>query len=166
MENRFMVPQYIEVEAKILGPITVRQFIVMLVAAMNGFIVWKIFELRNQTLGLILTILIVMIYVVFAFAKVNGQNFHYFVLNIIRTFKRPQLKVWKKTNITALPKEPEPEPMEVIARKKLPTKARLSDLALLVDTGGAYNVDLEAKNGNGNGNGVKTQEKTIEEMNI
>ena len=45
--------------------------------------------------------------------------------------------------LTSLPKEDEQEERKVIATKKLPPKSRLSDISLMVDTGGAYNIDLK-----------------------
>jgi len=56
MENRFMVPQYIETEPKILGPITIRQFVIILVAGIHGFAVFKIFEFINKKLGIVIVI--------------------------------------------------------------------------------------------------------------
>jgi len=146
METRFLVPQYIETEAKVLGPITIRQFILILLGAMVDFVIWKIFETSNQALGLGIMLFQTLIWLVFAFTKINGQDFHYFFLNILRTIKRPKLKVWKKTIITALPKEDTPEETKIIPTKAMPPKSKLSDLSLMVDTGGAYNVNLEKKN--------------------
>ena len=39
--DRYNVPQFIDVEAKIIGPITARQFIIMLVACGLTFIWYK-----------------------------------------------------------------------------------------------------------------------------
>ena len=39
--QQFVVPQFIEVEDKILGPITVRQFLIMLIAGILIFIVYR-----------------------------------------------------------------------------------------------------------------------------
>ena len=96
MPNKFLVPQYIETEPKILGPITVRQFIIMLVMGLVDFILWQIFKGGNQIVGVVVIFLVSVVFVIFAFAKVNGQGFHYFFLNIVRTLKRPSLKSWRK----------------------------------------------------------------------
>ncbi len=157
-ENRFLVPQYIETEPKILGPITVRQFIIILVAGLIDFIIWKIFETRQQVVGLALVVTISLIFGIVAFARINGQGFHYFFLNIIRTFKRPSLKVWRKQLAKEIIKGEEIDRGAGIPTKPMPPKSRLSDLALLVDTGGAYNIEF-------NGDQQPAQEP-LDEMNI
>jgi hypothetical protein len=78
---------------------------------------------------------------VFSFVKVNGQTFHYFLLNVIQSFRRPALRVWKKDysveelNYFRNLKPEEVELHEVIK----PVKAsRIRDLSLTVNTGGFY----------------------------
>ena len=144
--NRFLVPQYIETEPKILGPITVRQFILILLGGMVSFVVWKIFENSNQNLGILILVLQYLIWLLFAFTTINGQKFHYFMLNIVKTAKKPKLRVWKKKISNEIIKEALRDQGEVMAVKKLPPKSRLSDISLLVDTGGAYNIDDEMSN--------------------
>ena len=51
-QNRFLVPQYIDTEPKVIGAIAVRQFILLLVASMIAFMLWKIFENINQLAGI------------------------------------------------------------------------------------------------------------------
>src|SRR3989339_805610 len=82
---QFTVPQFIEVEAKIIGPISARQFIELLVTG-----------------GL-------------TFGNINGQTMHYFLLNLVQTLKKPRLKVWRRMeymNITEQ-KEIVAEPMAI-----------------------------------------------------
>jgi hypothetical protein len=43
MPEKFIVPQFIDNEDKILGPLTVRQFLILLGAAVLLFILYKIF---------------------------------------------------------------------------------------------------------------------------
>ena len=40
--NQFVVPQFIDVEDKIIGPITTRQFIIMLAAILMDFVAFKL----------------------------------------------------------------------------------------------------------------------------
>lgn len=42
--QQFTVPQFIDVESKIIGPLTTRQFIILLVAAIISGIAYKIFD--------------------------------------------------------------------------------------------------------------------------
>jgi hypothetical protein len=80
--------------------------------------------------------------VIFAFGKVNGMPFHYFVLNIIQTFRKPRLRVWDKrlndAEVRAGMIGPPPAPPTKPSRKAAPSSSHLQELTLLVNTGGAY----------------------------
>ena len=142
MENRFLVPQHIETEPKILGPVTVRQFLEMLSISIVDFAIWKLMGPANEVGAIALIVTLTTIMGIIAFTTINGQGFHYFLLNIFRTLKRPRLKVWKKQVITYVEEEM-PHALPPTPHKSLPGRSHLSDLTLLVDTGGAYSVGKE-----------------------
>ncbi len=136
--QQFVVPQFIDVESKIIGPLTVRQFLIFLLAAGLIFATFKIFSFAPAA---VLTILIFAIAVVFAAVKINGRPFHYFIISLIQTSKRPPLKIWEKqlTQHERKRKDKEKtERTEIIVAKKPLTKSRLTELSLIVDTGGAF----------------------------
>lgn len=138
--EQITVPQFLDVEDKIIGPITVRQFIEILVGAMVGFIFYKIFDF---SLFIITGLLVLAITVLFAFAKVGGQPFHNFLLNFIATLKSPKLKIWKKIVSKDEIRESMKKPKEVevaipVVRKRAIAPSSLSELSLIVDTGGVY----------------------------
>ncbi len=139
MPDQFVVPQFIDAEDKIFGPITARQFIILMITGLLDFL---LFKLLSFILFLIIGIPILMLGGVFAFAKINGQVFHYFVLNIIQTFQRPRLRVWYKVSTDAqlrmFMKEEPPPPPDVRPRKAPLSSSRLSELTLVVNTGGVY----------------------------
>lgn len=136
---QFVVPQFIDVEDKILGPLSVRQFLLILVWGITGFIMLKI--VHNFITFVFLFILWSLVIFLFAFIKINGRPFHYFILSILQTFKYPRLRIWHKEDTeyeyrfvaTALAK-----PQAAIAMKQPLTASRLTSLSLVVDTGGAY----------------------------
>lgn len=138
--DQIVVPQFLDVEDKIIGPITVRQFIEMLIGAMAIFIFYKVFDFSLFVVSGLITILIVL---VVAFVRVNGQPFHYFLLNLLATLKNPKLKIWRK-NVTIADmkrasQNEDPGPTRVkIVRSHAVTSSRLSELSLIVDTGGVY----------------------------
>ena len=142
MPDQFVVPQFLDVEPKIIGPITGRQFLILLATLLGGFLAYRIF-IRNLVVAIPLICIIVAIGVAFAFAKVNGQAFHYVVLNMVQTFRRPMIRVWDKTLTDSeikdrMKKADDIEkPVERVAVKPL-EGSRLSELSLMVDTGGAY----------------------------
>lgn len=139
MPQQFVVPQFIDVESKIFGPITMRQFVILLVAALVEFI---IFKLSDFTLFLILSVIVIMITVAIAFLKVNGSPMHEFLLSVILNFKRPNVRVWDKSLTDAEVSQFLTRPVEVVeaklVRKTLVGGSRLAELSLIVDTGGVY----------------------------
>lgn len=138
--QQFTVPQFIDVEDKILGPISVRQFLILLVGGGIGFIFYTI---ADFTLFIFLAVIDLAITGTLAFFKVNGVPFHFFILNVLQTTKRPRLRVWhNEVSVADIRREmkqpPEKKTTEVIATKRPLGHAPLSQLSLIVDTGGMY----------------------------
>ena len=137
--QQFVVPQFIDVEDKVIGPITVRQFILLLVA---GGLIFVAYKSSDFTLFLFWFFFIVILTVVFAFIKINGRPVHYFVLNFLQTAKRPRLRLWNKRLQDFQLKQYLVQPPEeaVVRRRTKPAvgTSRLAELALMVDTGGVY----------------------------
>lgn len=142
MPQRFLVPQFISDEDKILGPITVRQFLILIVTALLSFIIWKLADLA---LAGILIFMVAGLGIVLAFVKINGQHFHIFLLNFVRNQFRPALRIWRKDyakeDLQAYMKAAQPLVVQKeVVRKEMP-RGRLSELSLMVNTGGAYNPE-------------------------
>lgn len=137
--SQFVVPQFIDVEDKILGPITTRQFAILMVDGLVMFIVYKILSLPWAILT---DVLLLTSGLVLAFVRINGQPFHYFLLNVLQTWRRPKIRVWNKelsdAEIIALSKVEPPPPPPIKPYKEALTTSRLSELALVVNTGGVY----------------------------
>jgi len=137
--QQFVVPQFIDVEDKIIGPITTRQFIVMLVGFLIIAVSYKIFDF---SLFITFGLLVLAVTGVFAFLRINGRPFHYFVLNLFQTFKRPRLRVWYNSLLTSGDnygiEESRFAPPAAVASDKHFIASRLAELSLIVDTKGAY----------------------------
>lgn len=139
--QQFVVPQFLDVESKIIGPLTVRQFLTFLCGAGLIFVVFK---LASFWLAAIEGVFIFGLTGVFAFLKINGRPFHYFLLNMIQTVRRPTLKIWnKEVRMQEIKKEKTQETRPPFIPKKRLTVSRLNELSLVVDTGGAYREDVE-----------------------
>ena len=137
--DQFTVPQFIDVEDKIFGPITTRQFVILLIAALVIFIAFK---LADTTLFIFLLAVVGGFSLILAFVKINGQAFHYFILNIIQTMRRPSRRVWNKqytkAELNELRHSHDVEVEEKIVPIKKLSYNRIRDLSLLVNTGGYY----------------------------
>ncbi|PIR78457.1 MAG: hypothetical protein COU28_01490 [Candidatus Magasanikbacteria bacterium CG10_big_fil_rev_8_21_14_0_10_36_16] len=136
--QQFIVPQFIDVEDKIIGPITTRQFLIMLVA---GIIIFLFYRFGDFTLFIFALVLFGGLALLFSFVKINGQTFHYFVLNVVQSVKKPSLRIWRKhydkKELDDLRKEVKIS--EILnSNKKSVKRKHIRDLALLVNTGGYY----------------------------
>ncbi|MBP9762692.1 PrgI family protein [Patescibacteria group bacterium] len=144
MPERYVVPQFIDNEDKILGPITVRQFLILLVSTVLLFITYAIFTLP---VFIVIALFICGIAGAFGFLKIHTQPFHLFFLNFLASRLRPHLRVWDKNltdeqlrvfmNLDTV----KVSEIEVDAKKQRPTSSRLRDLTLVVNTGGVYKPD-------------------------
>ncbi|MBI5733472.1 MAG: PrgI family protein [Candidatus Kerfeldbacteria bacterium] len=150
--QQFVVPQFIDVEDKIMGPITTRQFLIVLAAGLLTFLEYK---LADFSLFIIEALVTLSISIVLAFVKVNGMPAHFFLLNMLQNFKRPRVRVWQKyvseVELKAALKQPVVVAKAVAAHKAPPQRSKLQELALQVDTGGAYQMEnVNVKNQNDN----------------
>ena len=135
--QQFTVPQFIDVENQIIGPITTRQFLIFLAAAV---IIGGSYKLFDFSLFLTITIIVSLISISFAFIKINGRPFHLFVLNLVQTLRRPKIRVWSNRLILNQSEENIPVPPKPAeqAPAKFYHTSRLAELALVVDTKGRY----------------------------
>ncbi len=153
MPDKFIVPQFIENEDKILGPITVRQFVLSLATVFVIFIEYKLLTTGFFILAMIIT---AGIGGVFGFLKVNGQPFHIFFLNFVQTLSRPSLRVWDKHPTDAELRQlikpqtiAEEEGKKKARRKPPPGSSHLRDLSLTVNTGGVYIAEADEEEAEG-----------------
>ena len=91
---RFQVPQFIEVEDKIFGPLTLKQFIFIAGGAGLSFVIYVF--LNNLLLSSIPILVIMAISAALAFYKVNNRPFINVVESAIRYFFGNKLYIWKK----------------------------------------------------------------------
>jgi hypothetical protein len=138
--QQFTVPQFIDVEDKIIGPITTRQFLILLVGAIFVAIFYKTFDF---SLFVFSSVIVAVIAFIIAFIKINGRPFHYFALNLIQTLKKPNLRVWNKTyDASGAIEDDEIEKVERMPTKTINLRSsRLDQMSLIVDTYGQYRGD-------------------------
>lgn len=146
--EQFVVPQFIDVEDKIIGPLTVRQFIIIMVV---GFIIFLEFRLATFGFFIFESVFTAALGGLFAFGKFNGMPFHFFLVNFVQTLRRPKVRVWQRTIATSDLAEAIHPPAELVAAepsmsaKPLLQESRLQQLTLQVDTGGSYRPDEEGE---------------------
>lgn len=127
---QYQIPQFIDIEDKILGPLTIRQFFYFLAAAAIGFIFWNF--LTFQYFIITMTIIGVLS-VMFAFVKINGKSFGAFVGNLVSFIFSGQIYIWKKENPPIVSQNTRQEKkQEEIIPKEISEK-KLQDMASLLD---------------------------------
>lgn len=145
MPDQFTVPQFIDAEDKILGPITARQFIILLTAFLTDAVLYKLLRFVPF---LIVAVPIICLAGVLAFMKVNGVGFHFFLLNLIQTFRKPKLRLWDKRLTDEEVRQyliEKPAAAAVpLAHKAAVSSSRLHELTLVLNTGGVYKPEEES----------------------
>ncbi|PLX27786.1 hypothetical protein C0583_00920 [Candidatus Parcubacteria bacterium] len=136
--QQFTVPQFIDVEDKVIGFITVRQFIILLVAALIIAILYKLLYFETFIIS---AVIVAFIAIIVAFAKINGVNFHIFFTNFLITLFKPNVRVWNNAfgkdyvKIVAEKVVEDSKEPEVI---KTYSSSRLTELSMIVDTQGVF----------------------------
>lgn len=149
--EQFTVPQFIENEDKIIGPISVRQFVILFVAAILIVIAY---QLTSFLLFIVCAVIIGGGAAILGFYQVNGQPFHLFLLHLGQTVRDSSLRVWRHSvtkEDLALEQQRWAERMTSVAPEpelvgKRVTAQKLAELSLVVDTGGAYHGEHEHEN--------------------
>jgi len=133
---QYVVPQFITVEDKILGPITVRQFVILLVDTGLMFVFYKLFDF---TLFLALAIPVTGFMMILAFVRIGGQPFHFFLLSILSMLKISRVRIWQGSAKVIMDLDYSAKKEEgVVVKIKNFDAARISELSKTVDTGGKY----------------------------
>lgn len=109
------VPQYLEVEDKIIGPLTLKQFLYLLV---GGGIIFLLYTILKFSVFIIVAMPIGLFVILLAFYKKDNQKFTQFVANFLKFISRPNIYIWKKS----VPTKTEEEPMPKIVKKTVAWK--------------------------------------------
>ncbi len=129
---RFSVPQFIEEKPRIIGPLTLPQF--LYVAAGAGVAVLAFYFVSNIALKFIIITLSVGISGAFAFVNLNGQALPRLILSAATFWQKPGRYVWKRElptqtiDVSSLQKINE-------LRRGMSLQERIKTLALKVTTG-------------------------------
>ncbi len=95
---QFRVPQFIDIEDKVFGPLTLKQFGYVVGAGGVSFIIWTVIPIK--IIAVILIIPIAGLFLALAFVKYNNRSFAdllesaftYYTGAKIYTWKQPELK--------------------------------------------------------------------------
>ena len=133
---RFQVPQFTDIEDKIFGPLTFKQFIYLVG---GGGAVFVFYALLPLYLTVFFGIPIALFSLALAFYRVNNQPFIKVVENAFRYLTSSRLYLWKKREAKAVPEIIQKTKAAGGGGEKTPaympklTKNKLGDLAWSLD---------------------------------
>jgi hypothetical protein len=128
---RFQVPQFVDIEDKVVGPLTLRQFMIYVGTCLALVPVFLVTDL-----SLFLTIALPAVGMAGAFAhlKINQKSLFVVIANAFTFFTRGQVFIWRRTEqVKLLPIQGE-EYSEIVARAE--PMMTLRERARLLETQG------------------------------
>ena len=90
---RYQVPQFIEIEDKIIGPLTIKQFVYLAGGAGMSFIIYTYLPFY---LALLLIVIVIPLALALAFYKVNNKPFIDFLESAFLFYTKQNLYIWKR----------------------------------------------------------------------
>lgn len=91
---QYSVPQFIDVEDKIIGPLTLKQFLVLLAGGLFAFFYWSLFKMSAMFFLLLLPTMA--IFAALAFGKFNGRPFLANMVELARYFFTPKFRIFHR----------------------------------------------------------------------
>jgi hypothetical protein len=126
---QFRVPQFIDIEDKIFGPFSFKQFVYMAGGAGIAFVAYKILPLFFAAL---IIIPVLALSGALTFYKVNNKPFIFILESSIRYFFQSKLYIWKKEKKKIVKKETEKAP-EVASLIPRLSQSKLKDISWSLD---------------------------------
>lgn len=128
---QFHVPQFIEEEDKIFGPLTLKQFIYVIGGIGAGVVFWSVFP---PLVAVVVTIPVSGLAVMLAFYPVNSRPFSHVLESAIKYFMTDKLYLWRKEKRATS----KLEEVEITGRRVAPsiprvTEGKLENLSWTID---------------------------------
>ena len=127
---QFKVPQFIDVEDKLFGPFTFRQFVYLAGGAGAIFVIYKLLPLW---IGIFLIIPVGILAGLLTFYKINNKPFIYYLQAAMNYAISNKLYVWKQRLVK--PKDAKKEEEEITPTSVLPvlSSSKLRDISWSLD---------------------------------
>lgn len=143
---RYQVPQFIDVEDKVIGPLTVKQFVYLAGGGGMSFVIFKYLPIY---LSIILIGIVAPLSIALAFYKINNKPFIDFMEAAFVFYTKQNLYIWKKQEKKIIKTEaPQTQNRQVYVPRL--SDSKLKDLSWTLDV----NENLNPVTGE---NGVNTK---------
>ena len=136
---QFQVPQFIEREAKIIGPLTLKQFFFIGLAVAASFTIFFLIGKEHFAIFLVISIILIGSAVIFAFFKFEGLSLPVLFKNFINFAASSKMYLWKRKEMPVFFK---PRVEKKIEKKeedvgilKITEKSKLKNLRKKIELG-------------------------------
>jgi len=90
---RYQVPQFVDIEDKIIGPFTLKQFLLYLSAAL---LLIPVYIFSDLALFITVAVPVGGIAAMFAHLKIHGKSLFSVIINALTYFTKGQLSLWRR----------------------------------------------------------------------
>ncbi len=149
-ELRYIVPKFIEVEDKIIGPFTLKQFLYLVGGGITTYLLWFMLWKVSPFIFFLVALPVLALSGALTFVKVNERPFIYFLQAAINYAIVPKERYWMKIpeieEIKIVARVPKAVPKEVkraVSQKGF--RSKLEELAMIVDTKGWKKEEVEER---------------------
>jgi|GEM_PF-1006121 len=149
----YRVPQNIDIEDKIIGPFTLKQFLILVVGGVLSYLSYAMLNPYGLIIVMMVMLPIIALSVALVFVKINERPFSFFLVAMLSFLLRPQQLIWARS--------PEESDIRLITgEKKALEKAKkevkkvaagqaiassLEELAMIVDARGWVETETAGK---------------------
>lgn len=133
--GQYKVPQDVESEDKLIGPLSLRQFVYIIIALAWAGLMWRIFSF-NIVIMIIAILPVSSFFILLGVGRRQEQSFENYFVALVRFTFIPRIRVWDKDIAHDMIVKAEEKKPEVITEKNV-SRGSLQQLALIMDTHGA-----------------------------
>ena len=135
---QFQTPQFIEREAKVIGPLSFKKAAYVGIPLIINFALWFMIAADYFIVFVVVALLLQGAGIALAFGKVEGRTFPELIMNVIFFLLKPKTYVWERGNTKLhFKKEEYVNPAtngEGLRKADLVRTSRVADLAVKVQT--------------------------------
>lgn len=131
---QFKVPQNIDLQDKVIGPMTMIQFLYVLGGGVIDYLLFM--TIGPGIVFYILAIPIALLALALAFLKIQEQPLSHFITAGLVFYNRPKKRTWLRggTSIATVRELPQTKKKVVVPIKRAVSKSELEKLAYMLDT--------------------------------
>lgn len=138
--GQYKVPQNVESEDKLIGPLSIKQFVYVMIALTWGALTWKLFWKIGIPIFFLTMIPVTGFFLILGLVNKEEQSFENYFIAFIRYLMMPRKRIWMKDDHQdVIIKDEAPKVVvEDVAVDPVELRGKLKQLAMIVDNRGYY----------------------------